>query len=101
MFKVYEAKEKVEIPQPERPKPKIWIRVDNLAGLSDVDRISRRVKEGYILFLRMVELQKKDLGQFKKTISRLKRECERHGWDMVALVEGYLLIVPAMARIIK
>jgi SepF-like predicted cell division protein (DUF552 family) len=49
----------------------------------------------------MVELQKKDLGQFKKTISRLKRECERHGWDMVALVEGYLLIVPAMARIIK
>jgi SepF-like predicted cell division protein (DUF552 family) len=106
MFKVFEAKkkeeERVEIEVPEKKvEPRLWVKVENLTGLADTDRIVRRVKEGNILFLRMAELQKKNLGQFKATMAKLKRECIRFGWDIVALADGYLIITPEKARIVR
>jgi SepF-like predicted cell division protein (DUF552 family) len=99
--KVIPRKEEVEVPVVEPEKPEVTIRVANLTGLVDVERIITLVREGNILFLRMAELQKKDLGQFQATLQRLRRHCVRSGWDIVAVGEGYLIITPEYARIVR
>lgn len=92
-------REEIELPEEEKPQPKLWIRVENLSGLADTDRIVRRVKEGNVILLRVLELQRKDLGHFKAAINKLKRECARFGWDIVGLAEGYVLITPERIKI--
>lgn len=84
--------------QGERTNP-INIRIENLGGMGDVDRIARLVKEGNILFLKLKELQRRDLGEFQNTLQKMKRICGQFNWDVVALEEGYLIVTPQFARI--
>ncbi len=92
-------KELVELPEETEEKPKISIRVEKLHDFVDVERISKLLKEGNIIFLKTAELQKKDLGEFQNSVRKLKRECMRFGWDIVGLEEGYLILAPSFATI--
>ena len=95
--------EQMELPaeQPEGPAEKVTVRVDNLQGINDVERIEKLVKEGNILFLKVFDLQKKDLGQFKQTVQMLKRRCIQYGWDIVGIEEGYMVLAPKFAKIAR
>lgn len=99
-------KEPVELPMEEgadeeQPKDKIVVRIENLTGVNDVERIERLVKQGHILFLKIAQLQKRDLGQFKQTIQMLKRRSMQHSWDLVGIEEGYIVITPKFAKIAR
>lgn len=98
-------KEPVELPveeaESEEPREKIMVRIENLTGVNDVERIERLVKGGNILFLKIADLQKKDLGQFKQTVQMLKRRSMQFGWDLVGVEEGYLVITPKFAKIAR
>ena len=55
-------KEPVELPMEEgvgeEPmKDKVVVRIENLTGVNDVERIERLVKQGHILFLKISQLQ--------------------------------------------
>jgi len=95
--------EQIELPAEEAPQPtdKITVRIENLTGVNDVERIERLLKEGNILFLKIAGLQKKDLGQFKQTVQMLKRRCVRFGWDIVGIEDGYMVITPKFAKIMR
>ena len=80
---------------------KVVVRVENLTGVNDVERVERLLKEGNILFLKIAELQKKDLGQFKQTVQMLKRRCIQFGWDIVGIEDGYIVLTPKFARIMR
>jgi SepF-like predicted cell division protein (DUF552 family) len=100
------GKEPVELPMDEQPqegevKDKVMVRIENLTGVNDVERIERLVKQGNILFLKISQLQKKDLGQFKQTVQMLKRRAVQFGWDLVGIEEGYLVITPKFAKIAR
>ncbi len=83
----------------EGPMDKILVRVENITGINDVERIERLLKEGNILLLKVSDLQAKDIGQFKQTVQMLKRRCVQFGWDIVGIEDGYIVITPKFAHI--
>lgn len=92
-------KEIVEFPEEESETEKLWIRVENVTSLEDIERISKLVRQGNILFVKTRDLQRKDLGQFQLTIQKLKRTCMQFGWDLVGTEDGYLVVTPQFAKI--
>lgn len=93
------GREEVELPVGEAPAEKINVRIESLQGLIDVEKITKLVREGNILFLKTKELQKKDLGQLQATVQRLKRVCSQHDWDIAGTEDGYLVLTPKFAKI--
>ena len=93
--------EPMEIAEEPDMGQKISVRIENLSGMVDVDRIIKLVREGNILFLKTKNLQKKDLGEFQLSVQKIKRNCQNYGLDVVGTPEGYLLITPKFAQIIK
>lgn len=91
--------EEIEIEKEE--KPKINIKIETLTGIVDVERLSKLLKEGNILFVRSKDLQKKDLGQFQQAVHKLKRVCRQYGFDIVGTEDGYLLLTPKFAKIVR
>jgi SepF-like predicted cell division protein (DUF552 family) len=59
------------------------------------------VKEGNILFVKTQELQKKDLGQFQTAVQKLNRICKNFGFDLVGTEDGYLVVTPKFAKIVR
>ena len=95
--------EQMELPneQAEGPAEKVTVRVESLQGVNDVDRIEKMLKDGNILFVKVLDLQKKDLGQFKQTVQMLKRRCIQFGWDIVGIEEGYMVLAPKFVKIAR
>ncbi len=95
--------EQIELPmeEDEQPVEKVYVRVENLGGVNDVERIEKFLKSGNILLLKVNDLQKKDLGQFKQTVQMIKRRCMQFGWDIVGMDEGYIVLTPKFAKIMR
>lgn len=96
--------EQIELPVEEtvgEAADKVTVRIENLTGVNDVERIERLIKAGNILFLKVTDLQRRDIGQFKQTIQMLKRRCVRFGWDIVGIEDGYMVITPKFAKILR
>ena len=96
-----EESEEVELEhQPDAGNP-IHIRIENLGGMGDVERVSKFVKDGNVLFLKLKELQRRDIGEFQNALQKMKRVCSQYKWDLVALEEGYLIVTPEFAKIAR
>ena len=96
--------EQIELPVEEEvgeATEKVTVRIENLTGVNDVERIEHLLKAGNILFLKVTDLQRRDIGQFKQTIEMLKRRCVRFGWDIVGIEDGYMVITPKFAKILR
>ncbi len=95
-------REAVEVPvEEEQPREKVSIRIENLTGLVDVDRFAQLLREGNILFLKSRELQRKDLGQLQLAVQKLKRLCTNYGYDIAGTEDGYLVMTPKFAQILR
>lgn len=97
--------EPAELPVEEEPEAqageKIMVRIENLNGMVDIDRLMKFLREGNILFLKTKDLQKRDLGAFQTSVQKWKRVCQQYGWDIVGTEEGYLVITPKFAYIVR
>jgi SepF-like predicted cell division protein (DUF552 family) len=96
--------EQIELPMDEggqQPAEKIFVRIENLGGVNDVERIEHLIKTGNIVLLKIADLQKRDLGQFKQTVQMIKRRCIQFGWDIVGIEEGYIVLTPKFAKIMR
>ncbi len=91
----------IELPETKEEEKKVMVRIEKLGGLADVRRIENLVKKGNIVFLRTLELQRKDLGQFQTSVQKLKRICEQYGWDIAGTEEGYIIVTPRSVRIVR
>ena len=100
-FKKSSSDELMEVPVEDELAEKINIRIENLTGTVDVERIGRLLKEGNIVFLKSKDLQRKDLGQFQISVQRLKRLCTQFGFDIAGTQEGYLICTPRFAHIVR
>lgn len=98
------GEEQIELPVEEtvgEAAEKVTVRIENLTGVNDVERVERLLKAGNIIFLKVTDLQRRDLGQFKQTIQMLKRRCVQFGWDIVGIEDGYMVITPKFAKIMR
>lgn len=98
---IAEDEQDVELPMAEEPVERVNVRIENLGGIGDVDRIAKLVREGNILLLKTKELQKRDLGQFQTSVQKLKRVSTNFGFDIAGTEEGYLVITPKFAQIAR
>ena len=99
--KLIPEKGQVELPVEEESAEKVNVRIERLSGLNDVELIAKFVREGNILFLKTKELQKKDVGELQTSVQKLKRLCTQQGWDIVGTEDGYLVITPKFAKIVR
>ena len=94
--------EHVELPaEEEAPMAKVNVRIENLTGVVDVDRFEKLLRQGDILCLKTKQLQKQDIGQFQLAVQKLKRVTHNYGFDIVATDEGYLVVTPKFARVVR
>jgi len=93
-----EEYEEIPVEKVEETK-KILVRIEKLGGMDDVDRIIRYVKNGFIVFLKTQQLQKRQPGQFQASILKIKRLCKNYGFDLVGTEEGYLILAPKFVEI--
>jgi SepF-like predicted cell division protein (DUF552 family) len=97
--KVRSEEETVELPEEQEETRQVTIRIETLKDFVDIDRISRLLKEGNIVFIKGRDLQRNDLGEFQNCVQKLKRVCGQYGWDIVGTEEGYLIVTPQFAKI--
>ena len=86
-------------PEDETPISEVLVRIETLRDFVDVDRISRLLKDGNIVFLKTKELQRKDIGEFQNCVQKLKRVAQQFGFDIAGTEEGYLVMTPTFAKI--
>jgi len=101
LLKKKDEEEIAELPEEEEPFKKTTVRIENLRDFVDVDRVGRLVKEGNIVFLKTKDLQRQDLGEFQNCVQKLKRISNQWGWDLVGTEEGYILVTPQSAKILR
>lgn len=99
--KLRPREEMIEFPEEEEVGEKVNVRIENLTGMVDVERMEKILREGNILFLKTKELQRKDIGQFQMAIQKLKRVCGNYGFDIAGTEEGYLVLTPRFAKIVR
>ena len=99
IFKVFRRQEEVEVPEETEEAKQVTVRIETLRDFIDTERIARLLKEGNIVFLKVGELQRHDLGEFQNSVQKLKRFSNQYGWDIVGMEEGYLVMTPNFAKI--
>lgn len=100
VFKLLRREEEViEVPEEAEEQKQVTVRIETLRDFVDTERVARLLKEGNIVFLKVAELQRHDLGEFKNCVQKLKRFSNQYGWDIVGMEEGYLVMTPNFAKI--
>lgn len=103
LFDIFKSKkpveDAVEFPEDTEPRERLSVRIENVNGLGDVERIGGYLKQGNVVLVKVRDLQKKDVGLFQTSLQKMKRLSTQFNWDMVALQEGYVIMTPSFARI--
>ena len=97
--KVRSEEEAVELPEEQEEQKQVTIRIETLKDFVDIDRISRLLRDGNIVFIKARDLQRTDLGEFQNCVQKLKRISGQYGWDIVGTEEGYLVVTPQFVKI--
>ena len=89
----------VEAEETGEPVQNVSVRGESLHDFVDIDRITRFLKDGNIVFLKAKELQRRDLGEYQNCLQKLKRVSGQFGFGIAGTEEGYLILTPAFAKI--
>lgn len=101
LFKGKSDDEVFEVSDEEEPKGSVMIRIERLVDFVDIDRVGRLVADGNIVVLKTADLQRQDLGEFQNCVQKLKRISSQNGWDIAGTKEGYLVVTPKFASIVR
>ena len=93
--------EVIELKHKPEEKPQILVKVHRLDSIADVDAIERDVKSGHIAFVKAKDIQRRDFAEFQASIQKIQRLARNYGWDVVGVEEGYIIIAPRNARIVR
>ena len=91
----------VEEEATKEKETKILVRMEKIGNLVDVERIAKLVMQGNIVLVNVKEFKARDLAQFQNAVQKLKRYCTQYGWDIVGIEDGYLVVTPRFAQIVR
>jgi SepF-like predicted cell division protein (DUF552 family) len=80
-------------------KTDVNVRIETLKDLMDTDRIQYLMREGNIVFLNIDGLRRRDLGELKRAVEKLKKTIAAMDGDIIGVDEGFLILTPRFARI--
>ena len=93
------SQDSVEFPEDQEAREQLTVRIEAVNGLQDVDKVAALLRKGNVLLLKIKDMQRRDIGLAQTSLQKLKRLSTQFNWDMVALPEGYLIMVPNFAKI--
>ncbi|MCS7106056.1 MAG: cell division protein SepF [Candidatus Aenigmarchaeota archaeon] len=80
---------------------RIKIKVENLTGFVDTEKVQQLLREGNVVFLKIKDLRNKDINELKRCVERLKKTCLAMNGDMVGVDEDFLILTPDFARVFR
>lgn len=83
----------------ETSSEKLLIRVEKMENFSDSDRIQDKIRDGYLLLVKVRDLREKDVNELKRAVAKIKKTCLAHNGEVAGLGEDWLLVTTQNARI--
>jgi len=85
--------------QEDKPREKLLIQVERLDSFGDSDRIQQKLRDGYVLLIKVKELKEKDMNELKRAVAKIKKTCLALNGSIAGLGEDWLLATNASAKI--
>lgn len=86
----------------EKPEERqINVRIENLSGFSDSEKIQEFLREGNIIFLRIKGLREKNISELQRAVNKLRKTCAAMDGDIVGVSEDYLILTPNYAKVYR
>ena len=78
---------------------KISIQVENLADYSDSERIQNKLRDGYILLVKIRDLKKKNMSELKRAVSRIRKTAMALNGDIAGIGNNLMVIAPSSVKV--
>lgn len=85
--------------QEEKAREKLLIQVERLDSFGDSDRIQQKLRDGYILLIKIKELKDKDMNELKRAVAKIRKTCLALNGSIAGLGEDWLLATNSAAKI--
>jgi SepF-like predicted cell division protein (DUF552 family) len=79
----------------------INIKIEELNGFTDTDRIQNIVREGNVVFLSIKNLRQKDINELKRSVDKLKKTIIANEGDIVGVDEDFLILTPKFVKVFR
>ena len=83
----------------EGEEKKVKIVIEDLKNYPDSDRIQRKLRDGYIVLIKIKELREKDMEELRRAIARIKKTCTAIGGDIAGISDDWVVATPSFATI--
>ena len=81
---------------------RILIKFFTIKDYAEVKPVLDTIREGYsIALIKIKPLREKDIGDLKRTISKIKRTCAAAQAEVVGIDENYVVTVPNFVDVVK
>ena len=85
--------------QEDKPREKLLIQVERLDSFGDSDRIQQKLRDGYVLLIKVKDLKEKDMNELKRAVAKIKKTCLALNGSIAGLGEDWLLATNSSAKI--
>ncbi len=79
----------------------VYITVERIDSQADVDRVKRRLREGFIVLASIKELKERDLSELRRAVSSIKKTCIAINGDLVGVSDEWIIATPSFARVYR
>ena len=83
----------------ETSSEKLLIRVEKMENFSDSERIQGKIRDGYLLLVKVRDLREKDVNELKRAVAKIKKTCLALNGEVAGLGEDWLLVTNQSAKI--
>lgn len=80
---------------------KLPIQVERMEDFTDSDRIQEKIRNGYLLLVKIKALKEKDLTELKRAVAKIKKTSLAVDGSIAGIGEDWLLLTPSSAKIHK
>ncbi len=91
----------VEVPIELEEQKRVRIMIEKLENYAAADRITKKLREGNIVIVKVKELKDSNLDELKHAVSKMRTVCSSMQGDIVGIGDEWILLTPPTARIEK
>jgi uncharacterized protein len=89
----------LEFEENESKEGKLMVKIEKLNSFSDTGKIQESVRDGNVLLVKIRDLRKKDIGELKRAVAKIRKTCLAIDGDIAGVGEDWLLVTPKTAKI--
>ncbi len=94
-----QPEELTELPVQQEEASYTRVMIEKLDGLSDCDRIVKKVRSGNIVIVRIKDLKEHNIDELKHAISKIRTSCSIFNGDIAGVGDEWLIVTPSTAKI--